>query len=284
MRLSPGHSALLLSTLLHGAALAGLATLGTASLPAPAPSEPAVVWLHDLSEPSDAPAEPAATTATTIPINAAVLRPTQTAAIKAPPTERQTSVAGELQSPTTPAIAHPADIATARADTPEPVAAAPVTKVPEAGRPPESDTTYANTGSSGPLMTTSTHTAADGHNGHAPASQTKATGSSLGESPVALDRRARPDHGRNPPPVYPRLLREQGIEGTVLVRAAVGPDGLAQTVELVATSGHRLLDQAALRAVQRWRFIPARLNDAPVASVVEFPVSFRLTDTGSPRQ
>jgi periplasmic protein TonB len=64
----------------------------------------------------------------------------------------------------------------------------------------------------------------------------------------------------------------------VLVRVAVGLDGRAVRVEVLRSSGSALLDKAAVEALERWRFEPARAAGQPVAATVEIPVTFRLTD------
>lgn len=82
----------------------------------------------------------------------------------------------------------------------------------------------------------------------------------------------------NPWPRYPPAARRRGIEGEVLLRVSVGVDGTAETVEVLRSSGHALLDREAQEALRRWRFEPARAAGQPVAATVEIPVTFRLTD------
>ena len=59
---------------------------------------------------------------------------------------------------------------------------------------------------------------------------------------------------------------------------AVGADGVATTLTVERSCGHPLLDQAALDAVRRWTFEPARAAGLPVASLVVIPVRFSLAD------
>lgn len=87
-----------------------------------------------------------------------------------------------------------------------------------------------------------------------------------------------PDYLRNPPPVYPRAAREQGEEGTVLLEVGVLASGRCGSVRALASSGHPLLDEAAVRAVRQWVFRPARRFNQPVPFVVEIPITFRLID------
>lgn len=80
----------------------------------------------------------------------------------------------------------------------------------------------------------------------------------------------------NPPPEYPAAARRRGQEGRVLVRAEVLADGRCSRVELKQGSGHALLDQAALEAVRKWRFVPARQGDVAVSAWVDVPIAFKL--------
>jgi protein TonB len=47
-------------------------------------------------------------------------------------------------------------------------------------------------------------------------------------------------------------------------------------VELKKTSGFGPLDQAALDAVKKWRFVPARRGSQTIAAWVEVPITFKL--------
>lgn len=80
----------------------------------------------------------------------------------------------------------------------------------------------------------------------------------------------------NPRPPYPLAARRQGIEGRVLLSVQVGADGASHAVRLKRSSGHALLDDAALQTVRRWRFVPAQRGDTPVESWVDVPILFRL--------
>lgn len=80
----------------------------------------------------------------------------------------------------------------------------------------------------------------------------------------------------NPPPAYPLAARRRGIEGTVLVRAEVAASGECLRAELKKTSGAEMLDQAALEAVRKWRFVPAKRGSQAVVAWVEVPITFKL--------
>mgnify|MGYP000213850685 CR=1 FL=1 len=90
------------------------------------------------------------------------------------------------------------------------------------------------------------------------------------------DEDAKPEHALNAPPDYPITLRQRGIEGTVWLRVRVDHVGLPEQIVLFKTSGYRLFDEAALRAVSRWRFKPAKSQGRQLTTWVEFPVRFIL--------
>jgi len=56
----------------------------------------------------------------------------------------------------------------------------------------------------------------------------------------------------------------------------VSAKGLPEQVVVTQTSGQTVLDEAALRAVQGWSFVPARRGDKPIAHEVAVPVRFQL--------
>ncbi|MDA1305485.1 MAG: energy transducer TonB [Nitrospirae bacterium] len=82
--------------------------------------------------------------------------------------------------------------------------------------------------------------------------------------------------GGTVPPVYPRIARESGWEGTVLIRVNVDADGNASKVKVQKSSGHAVLDEAAVDAVRKWKFSPAKDGNIPIRSVVEIPINFDL--------
>lgn len=117
----------------------------------------------------------------------------------------------------------------------------------------------------------------------APAHSARAsTQSTARPSPSASDvvvqpaQTARPDHAHSPKPVYPLALRDLGISGVVWLRVWVDNTGRPREIELAKGSGYRLFDEAALRAVQHWRFVPAKNEQHSLASWVEFAVRFEI--------
>ncbi len=80
----------------------------------------------------------------------------------------------------------------------------------------------------------------------------------------------------NPAPKYPPLSRRAGEEGRVLLRVLVAASGAAESVEIETGSGSARLDQAAMDAVKKWRFIPAKRDKEPISAFVIVPIQFTL--------
>lgn len=66
---------------------------------------------------------------------------------------------------------------------------------------------------------------------------------------------------QNPAPAYPAFARQLNLIGTVKIKAVVSPDGQVKQVEVVG--GHPLLVNAAVDAVKRWKYAPAK-TETPI--------------------
>lgn len=87
---------------------------------------------------------------------------------------------------------------------------------------------------------------------------------------------SKPNFLRNPKPQYPPLARRRGWEGTVLVGVRVTTDGRAGEVWVKQSSGHTVLDEAAVNAALDYDYIPAIVDGVAIESGVEFEMPFRL--------
>lgn len=55
-------------------------------------------------------------------------------------------------------------------------------------------------------------------------------------------------------PSYPRVAQVRGLEGSVVLKIKVTPEGSADETAILKSSGHDILDRAALEVVPKWRF------------------------------
>mgnify|MGYP001812502993 FL=1 len=89
---------------------------------------------------------------------------------------------------------------------------------------------------------------------------------------------AYPVNDDNPPPKYPVLARRRGWQGTVHLSVLVMANGGVGDITIAKSSGYPILDETALKAVTRYRFVPGRQGDRPISMRVQVPVHFRLRD------
>jgi protein TonB len=75
-------------------------------------------------------------------------------------------------------------------------------------------------------------------------------------------------------PEYPALARAIRQKGIVILETIISAQGNVETVRVLR--GYPLLDDAAVAAVQQWRFTPALLNGQPIPVVMTVTVNFEL--------
>lgn len=93
---------------------------------------------------------------------------------------------------------------------------------------------------------------------------------------AGLEEETLADLSKNQPPGYPLQAVRLKLEGVVMLRLRIAVTGLVASIELIKSSGHPMLDQAAIDAVKRWEGKPARRWGQPIESSVRLPVRFRL--------
>lgn len=77
-------------------------------------------------------------------------------------------------------------------------------------------------------------------------------------------------------PLYPRMAREQGWQGKVVLRAHITAEGTVKQATVQESSGFPVLDESAVQAVKTWSFEPAKNGEFAVASTVALPIRFDL--------
>ncbi len=76
---------------------------------------------------------------------------------------------------------------------------------------------------------------------------------------------------------YPKEAKPLGLRGSVRLRVTIHPNG-AIHAEILRSSGHEILDQAAIQYVydNQQSFEPARENGTPVSASLPLTFNFRL--------
>ncbi len=95
-------------------------------------------------------------------------------------------------------------------------------------------------------------------------------------SDAAVIKEASPLYRKNPPPVYPRVARRRGHQGTVSLEVLVDRNGSVKDLRVLQSSGYAALDDAALASVKDWIFEPGTRGNQCVEMWVKLPVRFQL--------
>jgi protein TonB len=98
-------------------------------------------------------------------------------------------------------------------------------------------------------------------------------GSGLGEVFVASQEKPEMLHFH--PPDYPEMARISQLEGTVIVKVLVGPDGSVMAAEILQ-GVHPMLNRSALAAARKCKFKPGKQRNIPVKAWMAIPYRFRL--------
>lgn len=77
-------------------------------------------------------------------------------------------------------------------------------------------------------------------------------------------------------PDYPKTARQRGEEGDVVLALSIDERGRVNRAEVAETSGFAELDDAAVRAAERARFVPAKSGRTSVSSTARITITFRL--------
>ena len=81
-------------------------------------------------------------------------------------------------------------------------------------------------------------------------------------------------------PIYPEDARQAGIQGRVVLQAAIDAGGSVTDVRVLrpATEAYPSLDAAAMEAVRTWRYTPAMEHGEPVSSDLVVVIEFSLPE------
>lgn len=75
-------------------------------------------------------------------------------------------------------------------------------------------------------------------------------------------------------PEYPPLAKQSRIQGDVVLEAIIGIDGATHDIKVI--SGHTLLRQSAVNAVEQWKYEPATLNGEPTETTTTITIKYIL--------
>ncbi|QWF70126.1 energy transducer TonB [Methylomonas paludis] len=71
----------------------------------------------------------------------------------------------------------------------------------------------------------------------------------------------------NPSPEYPDMAIFLGYQGAAIVRINISAKGASTGTELLRSSGHKILDEAASKTLRQWRFTPTNKPDSVIIVV-----------------
>ena len=87
---------------------------------------------------------------------------------------------------------------------------------------------------------------------------------------------ALPLYKQNTAPPYPLKARRLGYEGIVMLKVLIDENGRVDDLMVLESSGHRVLDRAALSAVKKWLFEPGTEGGVKKKMWVKIPIHFDL--------
>lgn len=76
-------------------------------------------------------------------------------------------------------------------------------------------------------------------------------------------------------PVNPMMARRLGQEGKVVLKLTIGEKGMLREIEVVEKAGYGFTE-AAVEAVKKSTFLPAKKDGKPIASRALLPITFQL--------
>lgn len=77
-------------------------------------------------------------------------------------------------------------------------------------------------------------------------------------------------------PKYPKEAKEAGIEGTVIVQVFVDEKGSVKEMSIMKGIPNSGLDEAAMEAIKKTGFKPAKAREKSVGVWISIPINFRL--------
>ena len=95
--------------------------------------------------------------------------------------------------------------------------------------------------------------------------------------PISMNHSSAPALIHKVEPEYTEEARQAKLEGTVLVKVEITPEGKATNIKVLHALGLGL-DEKAVECVAQWRFKPGLKDGQPVTVVAQIEVDFRLLE------
>lgn len=215
------------------------------------------------------------------PVNASIVTAPQAGLIPTTPQDKPADIPKPASAPAAtpePALQRSSSTPVAK---PQPQAVAPSSAMPTANAPASPSPTVSDRGITEPVAASAASAKTGSHEGNTASASSGRTASASQGGAEHTGAFSPPRFGvaylNNPPPQYPSIAKRMGEEGKVLLKVLVSPEGSAQEVRLHKSSGSDTLDNAALKAVRKWRFVPAKMGEAALAAWVQVPIVFKLS-------
>lgn len=160
----------------------------------------------------------------------------------------------------------------------EALAAAPAVNEPSAAPPPTRPTAVATPAAREPTrVVANVQPPAESGQTATPAAAPEPTMPATATAPAAASPTVvEPRQVTDVRPAYPNAAKQRKLEGWVELELAIGADGAVESVVVVSSDPPRVFDREAIRAAQRWRFEPRRVNGTAEAARVRKRLSFKL--------
>ena len=81
---------------------------------------------------------------------------------------------------------------------------------------------------------------------------------------------------KNPHPTYPLIARKKGWEGRVIIQVEIDREGNVSEIKVLESSGFKVLDNASLKTLKKWKFRPAKIGNKFVDDTLNIPVKFLI--------
>ena len=99
----------------------------------------------------------------------------------------------------------------------------------------------------------------------------------VGEEDIHLKPDVAPIPIRTPPPEFPLEMKRNGVSGLVVVTVTINESGSVASA-VIKKSTNEAFNDAAMDAVKKWKFKPAKKNDQPISTIVSIPLKFDINE------